>query len=298
MPELSVDDVVAYTNGRLEDNDETARMLVAALAAARRYCGWHVTPVRDDVLTVDGPGRSVLSLPSLQLLEITALVEDGDTLDVLDLRWSRPKGQVYKDNGCWWTGDWNAIEVSMTHGFETAPDFNEAVLSLLDRTARGGSTGAIREVDVAGVYQRQVSYESSGSASAFSPAERLKSRRLPDSAGALMLVAAVSISHEVYVPETTVDGYPVEATYEAAETRTVYGWQPEALGVDNLSDDEHSMRVTDRIEILVPDITPYSALDRITLGGQVYRVDQIRDYDPGPFGYQPGGVVVVERVSG
>lgn len=43
---------------------------------------------------------------------------------------------------------------------------------------------------------------------------------------------------------------------------------------------------------------PYSTLDRVTLDDKVYRVDQVRDYSTGPFGYQPGGVVVVEWVSG
>lgn len=113
-----------------------------------------------------------------------------------------------------------------------------------------------------------------------------------------MLVASISIEHEVYVPETTVDGYPVPATYETAIPRTVYGWQPETPGLDNTSDDEHGMRVTDCLEVLVPDVSPYSALDQVTLDDKVYRVDQIREYSTGPFGYQPGGVVVVERVSG
>ena len=172
MPELSVDDVIAFTGGRLEDNEETARMLASALAAARRYCGWHVTPVRDnDELTVDGPGRSVLSLPTLQLLDVSKVIEDGYLLDVSELRWSTPKGQVYKIGwGRRWTGAWNGIDVTITHGFETAPDFTEAVLSLLDRTARGAGSGAVRES--AGVYS--VQYESSGSAAAFSAAEKLK----------------------------------------------------------------------------------------------------------------------------
>ena len=113
------------------------------------------------------------------------------------------------------------------------------------------------------------------------------------------MIATTPIEHESYVPATTVDGYPVPATYEPTETRTVYGWQPETYGLDVSSDDEHSMRVTDRIEVLVPDVAPYAPLDRITLGDDlVCRVDQVRDYNTGPFGYQPGGVVVVERVSG
>jgi hypothetical protein len=43
---LDVLAVEAFTEGRLNRDDaETQRQLDAALAAARGYCGWHVTPV-------------------------------------------------------------------------------------------------------------------------------------------------------------------------------------------------------------------------------------------------------------
>lgn len=111
----------------------------------------------------------------------------------------------------------------------------------------------------------------------------------------------MSITHETYIPATTAEGYPVPAGYGSPTTRFVYGWQPETLtagGKDVESDASHGMRVTDRIELLVPDVSPYSGLDRITVGLLTYRVDQIMDYNTGPFDFQPGGVVVVERISG
>ena len=43
---LDVVTLEQFTRGRLDrDDDESQRQLNAALAAARRYCGWHVTPV-------------------------------------------------------------------------------------------------------------------------------------------------------------------------------------------------------------------------------------------------------------
>jgi hypothetical protein len=62
--ELTTADVEQYTQGRLpagtlpgSPNPETLRLLNAALGAVRRYCGWRVTPVGVDTVTIDGPWR-------------------------------------------------------------------------------------------------------------------------------------------------------------------------------------------------------------------------------------------------
>jgi hypothetical protein len=137
MPELTVADVELFTNGRLlASSVETARMLARALAAARKYCGWHVTPVReDDEFTIDGPCSSRLFLPTRQLLDVIDVVEDQIILDVTDLRWSTSKGVVRKKSGANWSGFYNSITVTIDHGFAEAPDFNAAVLSMVDEMA-------------------------------------------------------------------------------------------------------------------------------------------------------------------
>lgn len=113
----------------------------AALAAARRYCGWVVTPPETVTVTVDGPGGRVLSLPTLQLTTLSAVVEDGVTLDVADLRVSMNTGVVVKKSGGCWTHHVGAIHVTMTHGFTTAPDFDAAV----EQAASALSTAANRD---------------------------------------------------------------------------------------------------------------------------------------------------------
>src|ERR1700733_2175357 len=77
MAELVASDVELYTRGRLPASDvETTRILNRALAAARRYCEWHVTPlVTGDVVTLDGPGHRLLMLPTLQLQKLNSVTE-------------------------------------------------------------------------------------------------------------------------------------------------------------------------------------------------------------------------------
>lgn len=110
-----------------------------ARAAARRFCGWHVTGViEDDEVTIDGPGSPLLVLPTLRLIELTGVVEDGTALNVADLHVSA-RGLVRKKSGAWWSGLYGSIVVTMTHGFsdEDAADFNSAVSSFAERNEAG-----------------------------------------------------------------------------------------------------------------------------------------------------------------
>lgn len=143
MPELTTLDVQKYTKGRLTQGDtETTRLLATGLGLARRYCGWHVTPViEDDVVTVDGPGGPLLVLPTLRLIELTALTEDGIDADLDQIAVSA-RGLVRKRHGYtggrtgwYWSEQFGGIEATMTHGFAEAPEWQSAILSWIDRTS-------------------------------------------------------------------------------------------------------------------------------------------------------------------
>ena len=122
----------------------------AALAAAQRYCGWIVTPPATVTVTLDGPGGRVLSLPSLYVTDVSSVVEDGVDLDVSDLLVS-PTGLVRKKSGACWSSDLGAITVTMTHWFDSAPDFDAAVeqagVSLSTAANRGDAALKRKRVD-------------------------------------------------------------------------------------------------------------------------------------------------------
>lgn len=138
MADLTVDDLPESVLAAFGDDDVAQLALDAALAEARRYCGWPVSPViEDDEITVDGPGGRVLRLPTMNLLEVTELIENGVALDVTKLDVSRRKGTVEKYPYGWWTGRNGAITVTMTHGFTEAEaaDWRAAILSIVEHNS-------------------------------------------------------------------------------------------------------------------------------------------------------------------
>lgn len=139
MAELSVDDVVEFTGGRLEDNDVTQHMLDAALSAARGFVDWHVSPVRlGDKLVLDGPDSRVLVLPTLKLVKLNKIIEDDVELDLTDLRVSTQPNRTVrirkKAHHQGWTCHYSAIEVDLDHGYTEveAADWRQAILELVD----------------------------------------------------------------------------------------------------------------------------------------------------------------------
>jgi hypothetical protein len=169
MPELAKADVEQYTGGRLDKDDaETQKILDRGLAAARRFCGWRVHPPMAETVTLDGSGGRLLRLPTLKLAEPLALtvVEDSVVVDVADLYVSF-SGMLSKKSGSCWSDKLGGIVVTMTHGFDAAPDFDAAVLSWIDRASLAPAGGRAR---VIGPFQ----YESEGLAadSTFTQSER------------------------------------------------------------------------------------------------------------------------------
>jgi hypothetical protein len=177
LGELTPDDVEQYTGGRLSaDDDETQRMLTAILVAARRACGWHVSPVKKShTITLNGPHRGLfdsgreLILPTQYVQQITAVTSDGVALDpavdvklgVQDPNQPSPVGvKLYRVGGCW-SHCPAGITVTMDHGFDpagdetggNAADWRQAILDMVDdldsikKVGRADTSQILKQVD-------------------------------------------------------------------------------------------------------------------------------------------------------
>lgn len=117
-----------------------------------------------------------------------------------------------------------------------------------------------------------------------------------------------TVSHSPYTGTTVADGTAGPPQYGSAVPRDVYGWYPgigggaaSAAASSVGGGDDYTLRVVTSRVVLVPDASPYSPLDKVVFPGETdpfFVSKDVRDYNTGPFGYNPGGEVVVERVSG
>lgn len=81
-------------------------------------------------------------------------------------------------------------------------------------------------------------------------------------------------------------------------TRNVFGWYPSGSQVP-VGNDDVTLRVVNSLIVLVPDPSLFKAADKVTIQAKDYLVSQdVQDFTTGPFGYKPGGQIVVEKVSG
>ncbi|WNM74105.1 head-to-tail stopper [Mycobacterium Phage Nergal] len=110
------------------------------------------------------------------------------------------------------------------------------------------------------------------------------------------------------------DGYSHPAGHSDPRPTKVYGWQP--LASDMPMGAELTRRIITSKIVLVPDVSSWQPSDKVWLYGTVDDPDEpttfepadaadfylvsedVRDYNTGPFGYRPGGAVVIERTQG
>lgn len=140
--ELTPQDVEDYTQGRLlADDDETERLLAASLDRIRRFCGWHVSPVKEDTAALRGSWHDYIVLPTMKVVSIESVKIDGRSIDPADIeQYTDEPGVLYRKNGHWC----GRVEIEYHHGYtaDEAMAFRDEVLSLIDSTEMNQGTGA------------------------------------------------------------------------------------------------------------------------------------------------------------
>lgn len=126
--------------------------LSRAEAAVRSYCGWHVAPSTTETLVLDGPGASVLLLPSLHVTDVESIEERGTLVDPASYEWSesgavrRVSGGLLESWGSWrgprWTRAYRGLAVRLTHGYAEMPLDVLAIIERLADRAIASSEGA------------------------------------------------------------------------------------------------------------------------------------------------------------
>lgn len=122
-PLVSRDQLAVNSGGKIHPEDpRLADAAAGASEAVRRYCGWHVTPVIRETVTLDATG-TLLKLPTMRVLNIEDVYLHGELLDEGDYSWSQmgvisfrvPVKRKYR-----------AVTLTITHGYHEAPDLVQA----------------------------------------------------------------------------------------------------------------------------------------------------------------------------
>jgi hypothetical protein len=113
-----------------------------------------------------------------------------------------------------------------------------------------------------------------------------------------------TVQHFAYTGSTDSDGYPTGDGYATPVARPAYDIYPLSSQL-NMTGDYDRRVITSKV-MQVPDVSPYSARDKVVVpGGAEYIVSEdVRDYSTGPFTFRPSGdathfgEVVLEVVAG
>ncbi|WP_052060173.1 hypothetical protein [Rhodococcoides fascians] len=135
-------DVIKAGAGRFDDEELADEKVAQVWDAVRSYCEWHISPVLERVeLTVDGSGSPILQVPTLRLLAVHSVREEGEPVDPSRFMWSAD-GTLKKRVGCW-TSEWRGVELVVDHGLEDVPALDGVVLEVATRamTAPAGQIG-------------------------------------------------------------------------------------------------------------------------------------------------------------
>ncbi len=128
-----------------EDSAEAA--ITAVTAAIQNYCDQVISQVEDDELTLDSAGGTKLFLPELPVAEVSAVVEDEETLTEDDDYKLGQWGILHRIDDNWESGI-QIITVTYTHGYETIPD---DVIAVCVRAAARAYQAGLRAEETDGI---------------------------------------------------------------------------------------------------------------------------------------------------
>lgn len=121
--------------------DPSADDLTAAESLVRKYCGWHIAPVIEEDMVLDGTGTASLFIKSYRVVDVVSAEVDGTVLDPATLEWS--EAGYLRTSGVW-PDKLRSVKLTVQHGFDDAPDV-AAIIRAIAARASASPTGVVRE---------------------------------------------------------------------------------------------------------------------------------------------------------
>jgi hypothetical protein len=115
---LKPEEIAKVTNRDLPSEVAEA-ISINASGAVRDYCGWRIAKTLQETFTLTARGSRLLFLPSLHVVSVDSVTEDGEEIDSSLYEWD-DNGVLERISGRWARGR-RAITVTITHGHAKCP---------------------------------------------------------------------------------------------------------------------------------------------------------------------------------
>jgi hypothetical protein len=150
VPALATHEDVAKLTGQTFDAAQQARLtlyLAAASRMLREAAGWHLYPVIGEDVTLDGSGAASQLLPTMRLVELLGVTENGVALDVAGgVEWSAD-GYLRKLNGAPWTRRLRGVRASIRHGYPVLEDVQRLACELAARALHVSKAPGVSQIN-------------------------------------------------------------------------------------------------------------------------------------------------------
>lgn len=150
----TIADIEDFLQLEIDEADKVAsaqRAITEATAAIKNYCRQYLEVVEDDEITLDCRGGTKLNLPELPVVEVSEVVEDGETLTVDDDYKLGQHGILHRIGAKWKAGV-QIVEVTYTHGYDVDDDeLPEIIRDIATRAASRAYQAGLRSAEVDGV---------------------------------------------------------------------------------------------------------------------------------------------------
>jgi hypothetical protein len=133
------------------DDGRLGELLAQASGLVRTWCGWHIAPRITQVMTVDGSGAYTLALPTLHLVDLLAVTENGRPVELEWVEWSTAGFLIHRHQ-CW-TPRLRGVRAEILHGHARTPAEVRAVVAAIAARALAYPAGKGVASERAGPFQ-------------------------------------------------------------------------------------------------------------------------------------------------
>lgn len=194
----TVVDVSEFLQVDISTQDQLAaakRAVKEATAAIRNYTKQYLELVEDETITLDCKGGYRLYLPEVPVTEVSAVIEDDETLTVDDDYKLGQHGILHRQGGAKWAAGIQIIQVTYSHGYETLPD---DIVDIATRAASRAYQSGLRAVEDEGMLG--VQSKSLGDFSVAYASESVVDGLMGASAARLLLYSEKDILNKYRIP--------------------------------------------------------------------------------------------------